>query len=145
MTVDATHLEIEVTPDYGDLEVTNQVTEISVDPNQVELEVELVETAIEITSGGLQGTPGPEGDPGPEGPPGPQGPPGAPGSAPQAYVHDQAVPSDTWVITHSLGYRPNVTVVDTGGTNIEGTITYDSSTQITVVFSTSFGGYAYLS
>jgi hypothetical protein len=109
---------------------------------------------VEIATEGLQGPPGPQGIPGqdgvdgsdgPPGPPGPQGVPGTPGSAPQAYVHDQSVPSDTWVIVHDLGYQPNVTVVDSAQTNIEGQVNYDSDTQITITFTFPFGGKAYLS
>lgn len=93
----------------------------------------------------VPGPPGPPGSDGNDGAPGIQGPPGAPGSAPQAYVHDQAVPASVWVITHSLGYQPNVTVSDSAGTVTEGDITYDSATQITLTFTTSFAGKAYLS
>jgi hypothetical protein len=109
----------------------------------VNLELETDEIVIEIPQEGLQGVPGPASVvPGPVGPPGPQG---TPGSAPQAYVYEQAVPSATWVVTHNLGYRPNATVVDSAGTTVEGQITYDSSTQITLNFTSSFSGFAYLS
>ena len=143
MTADISALIVEVTPDTPDLDVTNLVTEISLEPNDVELVVEIVETAVGVGSEGLQGPPGPASVV--PGPTGPQGPPGTPGSAPQAYVHDQQIPSTVWVITHNLGYQPNVTVVDSASTTYEGEITYDSPTQITLTFSYSFAGKAYLS
>ncbi len=122
--------------------------------DRIKLEVETqppVEVVIsDLGSPGAPGAdstvPGPPGPPGNDGAPGIQGPPGAPGSAPQAYVHDQAVPAFVWVVTHSLGYQPaGVMVMDSAGTVIEGDITYDSATQITLTFTTSFAGKAYLS
>jgi hypothetical protein len=127
------------------MSVDNIVTIVSLDPNDVELNLEVVETTIVVASEGLQGVAGPTGPAGPTGSQGPQGPQGTPGSAPQSYIFDQAVPASTWVITHNLGYPPNVTVVDSALTTIEGSITYDSNNQITLSFTTSFAGKAYLS
>jgi hypothetical protein len=60
------------------------------------------------------------------------------------YVHTQASASSSWVITHSLGRRPSVTIVDSGGNLQIGDVLYNSDNQITVNFSAAFGGYAYL-
>jgi hypothetical protein len=60
-------------------------------------------------------------------------------------VHDQLVASTTWVVTHNLGGFPNVTTVDSAGTTMEGEITYNSVSQLTVVFAFPFSGKAYLS
>jgi hypothetical protein len=60
------------------------------------------------------------------------------------YVFTQASASSTWNITHPLGGRPSVTVVDTGGTVVIGEVTYNSNTQVTVSFTAPFSGYAYL-
>lgn len=62
-----------------------------------------------------------------------------------AYHHVQGTASDTWNITHSLGWYPNVTVQDSGGSIVEGEITYTSSNTLTVTFSGAFRGDAYLS
>ena len=62
-----------------------------------------------------------------------------------AYEHVQNAVSSSWVITHNLGFKPNVTVVDSGGTIYEGEITYTNSNSLTVSFSQSFSGKAYLS
>ena len=62
-----------------------------------------------------------------------------------AYEHTQGVVSSSWVITHNLGFKPNVTVVDSAGTIYEGEITYTNSNSLTVSFSQAFSGTAYLS
>jgi hypothetical protein len=60
------------------------------------------------------------------------------------YVHTQEAASATWTITHSLGGKPSVTVVDTADTVVIGEVKYDSNTQIRVLFTAAFSGYAYL-
>ena len=62
-----------------------------------------------------------------------------------AYVFTQAVSNDTWVITHNLGFYPNITVKDSGGSIVEGEISYTNSNSVTVTFSAAFSGTAYLS
>lgn len=62
-----------------------------------------------------------------------------------AYEHTQGSVSTSWVITHNLGFKPNVTVVDSGGTIYEGEITYTNLNSLTVSFSSAFSGKAYLS
>jgi hypothetical protein len=68
---------------------------------------------------------------------------GGGGSAPFTFI--QAVPSATWVIVHGLGYKPNVTVVDSTERQVEGDVQYNSLVQITITFSAAFAGEAYLS
>lgn len=60
------------------------------------------------------------------------------------YVHTQAVASTTWVVVHTLGGRPSVTIVDSSGSVVIGDITYNSDTQVTLFFSAPFSGFAYL-
>ena len=62
-----------------------------------------------------------------------------------SYDHTQGSASDTWVINHNLGFKPNVTVVDSAGTIYEGEIMYTNTNSLTVSFSASFSGRAYLS
>ena len=63
-----------------------------------------------------------------------------------AYTHVQAVPSDTWVINHNLGYAPGgISVIDTASTMVEGDVTYTSLDSLTIVFTAGFSGVAYLS
>lgn len=79
---------------------------------------------------------------GPQGPPGPQGPSGPAGGS--SYVHDQAVPAATWIVTHNLNRYPSVTVVDSANTEVEGEVIYTSANVITLNFGSAFGGKAYL-
>ena len=61
------------------------------------------------------------------------------------YTHTQSVSSATWTITHNLGYRPAVSVVDSGGNHVVGDVNYVSVNVLTISFSAPFGGSAYLS
>ena len=61
------------------------------------------------------------------------------------YAHTQYSASSRWEITHNLNYKPNVTVVDSAGTIIEGSIEYPGPNSIVLLFSASFAGTAYLS
>ena len=60
------------------------------------------------------------------------------------HVHTQGEASTTWTINHTLGGRPSVTIVDSAGTVVIGTITYISDYQIMVDFTAAFSGFAYL-
>ena len=62
-----------------------------------------------------------------------------------AYAHTQGTASATWTINHNLDFYPNVTVVDSAGTIVEGEISYTSRNQVVLTFSASFSGKAYLS
>ena len=62
-----------------------------------------------------------------------------------AYHHVQGSSSTTWNITHNLNFFPNVTVVDSAGTVLEGEIEYISANSIRLTFSAAFSGNAYLS
>ena len=50
----------------------------------------------------------------------------------------------TWVITHALGGYPRVTLRDVSGAVINASIKYDSTTQITVTFSSAVAGRVHL-
>jgi hypothetical protein len=76
---------------------------------------------------------------------GEDGAPGAAGSAPQSYVHEQVDPSAVWIINHGLGFYPNVTVIDSGGNEVAGDITYVDLDHLIDTFVSSFGGNAYCS
>ena len=95
---------------------------------------------------GPEGDPGPAGPAGPTGPAGPQGPQGPVGPTPTiAYTHTQNAVSSTWSITHNLGFRPNVTTINSAGMNIEGTVAHTNENSLTVTFSIASSGVAYLS
>ena len=61
------------------------------------------------------------------------------------YTHIQTTSSTLWVINHNLGYNPVVLSQDPNQINIEGTITYLSLNTLTIQFSRSISGTAYLS
>jgi hypothetical protein len=60
------------------------------------------------------------------------------------HVHTQGTASTIWTITHSLGGYPSVFIVDSAKTVVFGEISYTSTSQIVVNFSSAFSGYAYL-
>jgi hypothetical protein len=53
--------------------------------------------------------------------------------------------SSTWSITHNLGFRPNVTTIDSASMNIEGTVEHIDQNSLNVNFSIASTGTAYLS
>jgi hypothetical protein len=61
------------------------------------------------------------------------------------YVHTQSVSASTWIVTHGLGFFPAVSVIDSGGSVVEGDVSYISVNQVSIAFSSSFGGKAYFS
>jgi hypothetical protein len=67
------------------------------------------------------------------------------GSQELGYVHIQEVASASWSITHGLGFTPNITVVDTAGTVVEGSYNYPNSSTVVLSFIGAFSGRAYLS
>jgi hypothetical protein len=73
--------------------------------------------------------------------PGPQGPSA---SAQVFYVHTQAVASATWTINHNLNGNPTAVVLDSAGTQCEGTFSYPSVNQLVITFSSAFTGTAYV-
>ena len=62
-----------------------------------------------------------------------------------AYKHTQNVGSTTWTINHNLGFNPNVSTADASNDGIEGTVKYIDTNNLTVTFSSSTTGFAYLS
>lgn len=61
------------------------------------------------------------------------------------YNQDCNNPQTVWVITHNLGYVPNVFIEDCTGCDIEGVITVLNNSTITISFSQPVAGKAYLS
>lgn len=66
-------------------------------------------------------------------------------NTPFSYRHVQGIASTSWTVVHNLGRYPSaVTVVDSGDTIVEGAVTYNSLNQLTIDFSSAFGGKAYI-
>jgi len=112
----------------------------------------------------VPGEPGVEGDPGPQGESAYEswlalgnvgteqdfldslvGPMGPSGSAAASYTHDQAVVSDTWTVVHNLGFKPNVSVFDSAGSEVEGDIEHVDVNTVVLTFTAAFGGTAIFS
>jgi len=62
-----------------------------------------------------------------------------------SYEHMQGSANTSWTITHNLGFKPNVTVIDSAGNIVEGEIAYTNTNSLTVSFQSAFSGTAYLS
>jgi hypothetical protein len=71
--------------------------------------------------------------------PGPQGP-----AAAIFYTHIQAVSSAVWIINHNLNGEPTAVVLDSAGTQCEGTFSYPSKNQMVITFTGAFTGTAYV-
>lgn len=67
-----------------------------------------------------------------------------PNNGAETYIHIQGIASATWIIEHNLEKYPNVTIVTSSGTVVEGDVTYNSKNIITVTFNGAFKGKAYL-
>lgn len=74
---------------------------------------------------------------------GEKGDQGLPGHS-VTYTHTQITPLSVWNIQHNLDKRPSVSIVDSGGSLIMGSVTYLDNNNIELSFSSSFAGYAYL-
>lgn len=63
------------------------------------------------------------------------------------YIHNQAIQTDVWEITHNLGKMPNVKVVDSNYALVYGTVVYDEAdpmNKVRISFGGAFSGKAYL-
>lgn len=99
---------------------------------------------IQIIEVGTQGPVGPAGTKGDKGDTGDVGPQGPPGSATATYIHEQAVASDVWHITHPLNKHASVSLADSSDREVHGSVVWLDDAHIDVFFRMPFGGYAYL-
>lgn len=72
------------------------------------------------------------------------GPQGVSASVNVFYVHTQAVASAVWTINHNLNGEPTAVVLDSAGTQCEGTFSYPSKNQMVITFTSAFAGTAYV-
>ena len=66
------------------------------------------------------------------------------GAQDKDFRHNQTSASASWVINHNLNKYPSVVSFDSTGNQAIGSITYNSKNQLTITFSASFSGAAYL-
>lgn len=74
--------------------------------------------------------------------PGPQGPSGDPASV--SYIHTQASAASVWTVNHNLGFEPTAVILDSAGTNCDGSFAYPSKNQMVITFNSAFTGTAYI-
>lgn len=60
------------------------------------------------------------------------------------YTHVQQTAAAVWTITHNLGKRPSISVIDSAGSSVVGEIAHISTNELTITFSSAFKGTAYL-
>ena len=83
--------------------------------------------------------------------PGPQGEAGLSGVQSDeiidlvSYRHIQNVLSTEWTVNHNLNFYPNVTVYNSAGSMVEGTVTHINAVSLTITFSNQISGKAHLS
>ncbi len=87
---------------------------------------------------------GPIGPEGAQGIQGIQGLQGRSGTGTETYIHNQMTPVSEWIIIHSMGSYPSVTIVDSAGSVVVGDVVYTSSEELRVLFNGAFSGQAYL-
>jgi hypothetical protein len=83
--------------------------------------------------------------------PGPQGEAGLSGVQSDeiidlvSYVHNQGAASAAWTVNHNLNFFPNVTVYDSAGSMVEGTVNHTNQVTLSITFSAAISGKAHLS
>lgn len=60
------------------------------------------------------------------------------------FVYTQAIASAFWSVTHSAGKFPSVTIVDSGGTEIDAQVDHIDANNLTITFASSTTGKAYI-
>ena len=109
---------------------------ITLDVSEENVIVSVTEQPVEVTIGFS----------GPQGPKGDKGDAGEVQIEDLSYVHTQNAPSSLWSVTHGLGFIPNITVIDSARSVVEGSYTYsEDGNTVTLSFSSPFSGKAYLS
>lgn len=109
---------------------------ITLDVSEENVIVSVTEQPVEVTIGFS----------GPQGPKGDKGDAGEVQIEDLSYVHTQNAPSSSWSVTHGLGFIPNITVIDSARSVVEGSYTYsEDGNTVTLSFSSPFSGKAYLS
>jgi hypothetical protein len=59
------------------------------------------------------------------------------------YTHIQSTPEAVWTVTHNLGKKPSVVVVDSADTVVMGEIEYLTTNSVRLTFVGAFSGKAY--
>lgn len=59
------------------------------------------------------------------------------------FVHEQAIASDVWRVTHNLNKKPSITVVDSAENVVMGAYEYVDNNRVILRFNNAFVGKAY--
>ena len=62
----------------------------------------------------------------------------------KTFIYTQSSASSVWNITHNLDKYPSVSVVDTANTVVYGDVNYINANEITITFTNTFSGKAFL-
>ena len=65
-------------------------------------------------------------------------------AADKNFIFYQNSPTSIWNIVHTLAKYPSVTIIDSGGTQVEGDIDFINSTTLQIAFTNAFSGRAIL-
>lgn len=65
------------------------------------------------------------------------------GTGDSHFVFTQSIPESIWEITHNLGKKPAVTVVDSGDSVVVGEVEYINLNSVRLTFAGAFSGKAY--
>ena len=68
----------------------------------------------------------------------------APSDVDKTFVFTQGTAASTWTVNHNLEKFPSVMVVDSANNVVIGDITYTNNNSLTVSFSSTFSGKAYI-
>lgn len=136
---DSDVVEVQQDPDVS-VDVVDESPSLELSTQDTVLELEEASIELDVSSPGPAGAPGRDGV---DGSPGQQGPPGSLDNA--SYIWQQNEPDTLWVVPHNLGFHPAVSVVDSGGTTVEGNVQYLDISTVVITFDAPFGGVAYLS
>ena len=70
-----------------------------------------------------------------------KGDPGADGQT-LVYQHTQSAPSDTWIVPHNMGVRPNISVYTPGWVEVEALVVHVDNNNAQVQFASAQAGFA---
>ena len=62
-----------------------------------------------------------------------------------SFFHHQIMATNSWGVTHSFGFKPNVTVTDETFQEIEGLIKYIDNDSLNVLFNQNLTGWVFIS
>ena len=59
------------------------------------------------------------------------------------YTHNQSTVATSWSVTHNLGKKPTVSIVDTNDSEVIGTVQYIDNNSLVITLQQAYAGKAY--